>query len=105
MKGYYVIVVITGLTGGRSTMERDIKGKVYDGLEYLHSRADFWRQQKPMYARKRDREKTRRSGKGESYRDPRSYILRSLDEIEEGRLNKGVMVMVFNATFNSSSVI
>jgi hypothetical protein len=44
MKRYYVIVVITGLTGGRSTMERDIKDKVYDGLEYLHSRADFWRQ-------------------------------------------------------------
>ena len=73
----------SSLTGGRSTMERDIKDKVYDGLEYLHSRADFWRQQKPMYARKRDREKTRRSAKGESFRDPRSYILRSLDEIEE----------------------
>ena len=64
-------------------MERDIKDKVYDGLEYLHSRADFWRQQKPMYARKRDKEKQRRSAKSQS-RDPRSYILRSLDEIEEG---------------------
>lgn len=72
----------SSLTGGRSNMERDIKDKVYDGLEYLHSRADFWRQQKPMYARKRDKEKTRRSAKQQS-RDPRSYILRSLDEIEE----------------------
>ncbi|XP_071148648.1 outer dynein arm-docking complex subunit 4-like isoform X14 [Mytilus edulis] len=70
------------LTGEKSPMERDIKHKVYDGLEYLNSRADFWRQQKPMYARKRDKEKSRRSAKQQS-RDPRSYILRSLDEIEE----------------------
>ncbi|XP_069108114.1 outer dynein arm-docking complex subunit 4-like isoform X3 [Argopecten irradians] len=72
------------LTGGRSYMEREIKGHICDGLDYLHNRADFWRQQKPMYARKRDKERMRRSGKARP-RDPVAYIMQNLEEIDEAQ--------------------
>ncbi|XP_053386107.1 outer dynein arm-docking complex subunit 4-like isoform X9 [Mercenaria mercenaria] len=77
------------LTGNtkRNDMSRDIKDKVCDGLEYLHNRAEFWRQQKPMYARKRDKDrqreewnKSRRSGRGNMEK-----VLRNLEEIDEAQ--------------------
>jgi len=32
--------------------DRDISALVTDGIQYLDKRADFWRQQKPIYARR-----------------------------------------------------
>ncbi|XP_060076212.1 muscle M-line assembly protein unc-89-like [Ylistrum balloti] len=72
------------LTGGRSYMEREIKEHIYEGLDYLNSRADFWRQQKPMYARKRDKERMRRSGRSRP-QDRVGYIMQSLEEIDEAQ--------------------
>ncbi|XP_021351900.1 tetratricopeptide repeat protein 25-like isoform X2 [Mizuhopecten yessoensis] len=72
------------LTAGRSYMEREIKGHICDGLEYLNNRADFWRQQKPMYARKRDRLKMRRSGKSRP-RDAVHFIMQNLEDIDEAQ--------------------
>ena len=66
-------------------MNRELKGKVCDGLDYLDSRADFWRQQKPMYARKRDKERQRQSAKAHKT-DPTNYLLRCLEEIDEGNI-------------------
>lgn len=67
-------------------MSREIKDKVCDGLEYLYARADFWRQQKPMYARKRDKDKQReewnKSRRGA--RGSMEKVLRYLEDIEEG---------------------
>ncbi|KAJ8320840.1 hypothetical protein KUTeg_002427 [Tegillarca granosa] len=40
------------LTSNQTPMGGEIKGHVCDALEFLNDRADFWRQQKPMYARK-----------------------------------------------------
>ncbi|XP_059176254.1 outer dynein arm-docking complex subunit 4-like isoform X2 [Physella acuta] len=63
-----------------------IKGRACDGLEYLNSRSDFWRQQKPMYARKR--EKQSRSAKGSAGprgTDPMKYVLQKLEEIDEAQ--------------------
>ena len=76
------------MTGHRNDMSRDIKDKVCDGLDYLHSRADFWRQQKPMYARKRDKERQLRSMKRIDSRAKGSMekILRLLEEIDDGKL-------------------
>ncbi|XP_060553247.1 outer dynein arm-docking complex subunit 4-like isoform X7 [Ruditapes philippinarum] len=77
------------LTGNskRNDMSREIKDKVCDGLEYLYKRADFWRQQKPMYARKRDKDKqreewnkSRRSGRGNM-----DKVLRNLEDIDEAQ--------------------
>lgn len=77
-----------GLTGktNRNDMSREIKDKVCDGLEYLYGRADFWRQQKPMYARKRDKQRQednwKKSGRGGS-RNAMEKVLVNLEKIEE----------------------
>lgn len=56
-----------------------------DGLNYLDTRTDFWRQQKPMYARKRDREMQRASFAKRKETDPVKYVLKSLTEIDEAQ--------------------
>jgi len=61
-----------------------IRHKAEDGLDYLNNRADFWRQQKPMYARKRDKQRMRRTAKSKSH-DPVNMIMKSLEEIDEGK--------------------
>eukprot|EP00105_Crassostrea_gigas_P014181 XP_011430756.1 PREDICTED: tetratricopeptide repeat protein 25 isoform X8 [Crassostrea gigas] len=70
------------MTSDNNPTNKDIREKIYDGLEYLHSRADFWRQQKPMYARKRDKAKQRQSAKARN-QDPTSYLLRCLEDIDD----------------------
>lgn len=68
-------------------MSREIKDKVCDGLEYLYSRADFWRQQKPMYARKRDRKKQEeqwKKGKRPAPSGSMDRVLRNLEDIDDG---------------------
>ena len=68
--------------------DRYIKDRTVDGLEYLNRRADFWRQQKPMYARERDRKRQREAQSAKSRngdQDPMHYILQRLEEIDEGK--------------------
>ena len=48
------IPIPTGLTVGQK--DRSIYNTVEGALMYLDSRTEFWRQQKPMYARKREKE-------------------------------------------------
>ena len=43
------------LADAKSQQEKSIRDLATEGLDYLDTRTDFWRQQKPMYARKRDR--------------------------------------------------
>lgn len=75
------------LTGHKNDMSRDIKDKVCDGLDYLHARADFWRQQKPMYARKRDKERQMRALRRHEHRTKGEMdrILRNLEEIDDAQ--------------------
>ena len=59
-----------------------------DGINYLDSRTEFWRQQKPMYSRKRDKEmrdRDARRGSGRGARgDAAKYVLKNLEEIDQG---------------------
>ena len=47
------------------------------GLDFLDSRTEFWRQQKPIYARKRITIKSPSNPK-----DPLNYILQQLESID-----------------------
>ena len=47
----------------------------------FQSRAEFWQQQKPMYARKG---KSAKQGSKRSKGDPAKYILKCLEDIDEG---------------------
>lgn len=74
--------------------ENSTAAEVHDialqGLDYLDIRTDFWQQQKPMYSRKKDRsakdEEGRRKGSASGKKDPTSWILKNLEEIDEGLL-------------------
>ncbi|XP_065888975.1 outer dynein arm-docking complex subunit 4-like [Dysidea avara] len=72
------------LLNSKSTKLMDL---IQDGLVYLDTRADFWRQQKPMYARKREQQLRRIKPSltkpvGASGRDYTKFILKSLEEID-----------------------
>ncbi|XP_046581289.1 outer dynein arm-docking complex subunit 4-like isoform X2 [Haliotis rubra] len=87
----YLEKLYDGMTTTNTSNTTDfIKEKACDGLEYLGVREDFWRQQKPMYARKRDKQKQAQvlSSSGSklnssSSTDPMKYILIRLEQIDE----------------------
>lgn len=76
--------------------DQSIYTLIQDGVSYLDSRTEFWRQQKPMYARKREKElkkwkpsPTRPQNPTHSTRpfkevDYTKYVLNCLEEIETG---------------------
>ena len=74
-----IITLDTSSSAGRSIYEL-----VWDGLAYLDTRTEFWRQQKPLYARKRDtivRNRAAGDVRGES---PQNQIIKELEKIDEG---------------------
>jgi len=78
--------LVKGSAGGMS-----IYDLVMSGINYLDTRTEFWRQQKPMYARKRDRllmQQKWSNRKTESITDPTSVILKNLEDID-GFLSEG----------------
>lgn len=55
------------------------------GINYLDTRSDFWRQQKPIYARERDRKLMQEKWLRERKRRPSQtahYILKSLEDVD-----------------------
>ena len=69
----------------QSQMGQNIYNLVRDGLTYLDTRTEFWRQQKPMYARKRDRITQRKTGSKDNKASANQYIIKELERIDEGR--------------------
>ncbi|XP_031557017.1 tetratricopeptide repeat protein 25-like [Actinia tenebrosa] len=59
-----------------------IHGLVTSGLSYLESRTEFWRQQKPLYARKKEKPKPKKVQQKSKPADTTKFILRSLEEID-----------------------
>lgn len=56
---------------------------VQDGLSYLDTRIEFWRQQEPLYARKNKKLPPRKSPQRQLPADTTKFILRSLEEIDQ----------------------
>nr|CAB3267330.1 tetratricopeptide repeat protein 25 [Phallusia mammillata] len=72
--------LVKGSAGGMS-----IYDLVTSGINYLDTRTEFWRQQKPMYARKRDRMMMQQkwsNRKSDSISDPTTFILKNLEDID-----------------------
>ena len=61
---------------------------VKGGLTYLETRTEFWRQQKPLYARKKEKLKptSKESRKKKKANSIGKYIVKQLEEIDEGEL-------------------
>ena len=78
--------IIAENASNNSETNMSIRDLAIQGLEYLDTRTDFWQQQKPMYSRKRDGDmrQNSRSRAGTGKQDPTAYILKALEEIDEG---------------------
>ncbi|XP_064646279.1 outer dynein arm-docking complex subunit 4-like isoform X2 [Lineus longissimus] len=73
----------------KTLSSQTIQDLCIEGINYLDSRTEFWRQQKPMYARKRDREmqqQQRNRGKGKGKKQV-NYILERIEEIDDDQAN------------------
>ena len=84
--------------------DRSLYTTVDEALGYLDARTEFWRQQKPMYARKRERElkkyrpaPTRPRSKGTSGPggDHTKYVLKALEDIDSGKTAKLLYTLTF----------
>lgn len=54
-----------------------------DGLHYLDTRTDFWRQQKPMYSRKREKQDRLKGNQKKGNHE--NYVMNQLERIDNGK--------------------
>lgn len=62
-----------------------VEDLIMTGINYLDTRSNFWRQQKPIYARERDRKLMQEKWLRDRKRRPSQtahYILKSLEDID-----------------------
>lgn len=62
-----------------------VEDLIMTGINYLDTRSNFWRQQKPIYARERDRKLMQEKWLKDRKRSPSQtahYILKSLEDID-----------------------
>ncbi|XP_046533660.1 outer dynein arm-docking complex subunit 4 isoform X4 [Equus quagga] len=92
-----------------------VEDLVMMGINYLDTRSDFWRQQKPIYARERDRKLMQEKWLRDRKRRPSQtarYILKSLEDIDmlltsgsaEGSLQKAEKVLKKVLEWNKEEV-
>ncbi|XP_041371990.1 outer dynein arm-docking complex subunit 4-like [Gigantopelta aegis] len=74
-------------TDNSTNTGRTIYDLVESGLLYLDTRTDFWRQQKPMYARKYESMRQRRNHSGAKGASPNDYIMNELEKIDAAQSN------------------
>lgn len=55
------------------------------GIDYLDTRTEFWRQQKPLYARKKEKDK-RSVEKKKKKPSVAKYVLTQLEDIDQGKI-------------------
>lgn len=87
---------------GIGNKDNSIYTLIDEGISYLDTRAEFWRQQKPMYTRKREKilrrwkpaptrpqnpmSSTRSGGTNkEQYTDHTKYVLKALENIDNSK--------------------
>ncbi|XP_060059479.1 outer dynein arm-docking complex subunit 4 [Erinaceus europaeus] len=92
-----------------------VEDLIMTGINYLDTRSDFWRQQKPIYARERDRKLMQEKWLRDRKRSPSQtahYILKSLEDVDmllssgsaEGSLQKAEKVLKKVLEWNKEDV-
>ncbi|XP_031750580.1 tetratricopeptide repeat protein 25 isoform X2 [Xenopus tropicalis] len=73
------------LVNGNTRSGVKLHDLIINGILYLDTRTEFWRQQKPIYARERDRKIMQQKWKRDKNTpaDPSQYIVKSLEEIDQ----------------------
>lgn len=69
--------------GFHGSSSKQIYDLVQEGLDYLHTRIEFWRQQEPLYARKNKKIPPKKQPQQQKPADTTKFILRSLEEIDQ----------------------
>lgn len=83
--GFLLTPFPTDLIKGTVKHGLTVEDLIMTGINYLDSRSDFWRQQKPIYARERDRKLMQEKWLRNRKRSPSQtahYILKSLEDID-----------------------
>ncbi|XP_077315659.1 outer dynein arm-docking complex subunit 4 isoform X4 [Lithobates pipiens] len=72
------------LVKGNTRSGLKLQDLILNAITYLDTRTEFWRQQKPIYARERDRRILQQKWKKQRAKpsDPHQYILNSMEEID-----------------------
>lgn len=73
-----------GLVKGNTRSGLKLQDLIMNAITYLDTRTEFWRQQKPIYARERDRRILQQKWKKQRAKpsDPHQYLLNSMEEID-----------------------
>ncbi|KAK3577964.1 hypothetical protein CHS0354_020803 [Potamilus streckersoni] len=71
-------------TNSNTEMDKTISNLVNEGLNYLDTRSDFWRQQKPMYTRRHDKIIRRETASTRIV--PNEYIIQELEKIDTAQV-------------------
>lgn len=77
------------LIKGKTRSGERLRDVILNCISYLDTRTEFWRQQKPIYARQRDRKLLQAQWnrvRHHSPSDPTHYILKNLEEIDAGEM-------------------
>ena len=69
----------------KSKENQPIYELVQGGIDYLDTRTEFWRQQKPLYARKKEKDK-RSVEKKKKKPSVAKYVLTQLEDIDQGKI-------------------
>ncbi|XP_056404612.1 outer dynein arm-docking complex subunit 4 isoform X1 [Hyla sarda] len=74
-----------GLVKGNTRSGLKLQDLILNAITYLDTRTEFWRQQKPIYARERDRRIMQQKWNRERSKpsDRNRYILKSMEEIDQ----------------------
>ena len=69
-------------------LKNNTKSPIYElvqsGLNFLETRTEFWRQQRPIYARKKETRKLKSTAKKKTKSDFGKYVLHQLEDIDQG---------------------
>lgn len=80
----------------QSVTNKAIRTLAIQGLEYLDTRTEFWQQQKPLYSRRRDKKMrenaNRQASDADKCKDPTQWVLKNLEEIDDGMSNTQLML-------------
>ncbi|KAM9296711.1 outer dynein arm-docking complex subunit 4 [Gastrophryne carolinensis] len=73
-----------GLVRGNTRSGLKLQDLILNAISYLDTRTEFWRQQKPIYARERDRKIMQQKWIKQQSKpsDPIQYVLKSMEEID-----------------------
>ncbi|KAM4691884.1 outer dynein arm-docking complex subunit 4 [Rhinophrynus dorsalis] len=80
-----VLLKDESLVKGNTRNGIKVQDMIMNGILYLDTRTEFWRQQKPIYARERDRKIMQQKWNRDKHKpsDPTRFILKSLEEIDQ----------------------